>query len=224
LYVLVGDALWWSVNGGGDFEPYVSHPDPNQSPRDFLVIQFNTIYMLDVRNIYLSTDGGETFSQERRPYNGVRLYEGTNDRIFCLGTNSSNADLYITDLGTLDFRNIISTCSGLSSSGFWEEATETFWACAAGREVLKLDLSSSALTFKRAQPTSVTIYPNPATDRIFLQNEELRITSWEIFSLTGQCVHRGYTPVINIQHLVPGQYVVLLSTDNGLKFSRLIKN
>lgn len=224
LYVLVGDELWWSVNGGGDFEPYVIHPDPNQSPRDFLVIQFNTIYMLDTRNIYLSTDAGQTFIQERRPYNGVSLYEGTNDRIFCLGTNSSNADLYITDLGTIDFRNIINTCSGLAPSGFWDETTETFWACAAGREVLKLDLSSSAQSSRRVPPTNVSIYPNPATDQIFLQNEELNITSWEIFSLTGQSVHQGHTPVINIQHLMPGQYIVLLSTNKGLKYSRLIKN
>ena len=82
---------------------------------------------------------------------------------------------------------------------------------------------------------SISIYPNPTTGKLTIDNGELRIENVEIFDIYGKChlslVTRHETSVtrhsshvtLNISHLSAGLYFVKISNEAGMVVKKVIK-
>lgn len=86
--------------------------------------------------------------------------------------------------------------------------------------ILKYDPALSTNSFSAS--TDITIYPNPASDRVYLENKhtDLAILQIEIYNLLGQTVKRmsnikSRTTEIDIHTLQPGIYYFKIKTDKN---------
>lgn len=68
----------------------------------------------------------------------------------------------------------------------------------------------------------VNFYPNPASTIVNLQSHE-RINEARIFDLSGNLIMVTDEPVINIETLVKGMYILEVTTDSGISSKPLIK-
>jgi hypothetical protein len=73
-------------------------------------------------------------------------------------------------------------------------------------------------------PSSITLYPNPATNRVFIMGVD--VASVDIFDLTGRLVLSSEYSAsgIDVQRLVDGVYVVRVKGRDGVATVRLVKH
>ena len=71
----------------------------------------------------------------------------------------------------------------------------------------------------------VKIYPNPATDKLFVKNVSAKST-YSIFDATGRLVSEGsiVDGEINVSKLVKGTYVISFTNDGNSTKTKFIKN
>jgi hypothetical protein len=71
---------------------------------------------------------------------------------------------------------------------------------------------------------SITLYPNPASSRIFIKGD-LRNSNYEIFNITGQLVRNGTINEtgIDIHSFQPGIYLFKLRNEKGVFTARFVK-
>jgi len=75
---------------------------------------------------------------------------------------------------------------------------------------------------------NVSIYPNPASDKIFIQAERAEVIKYEISSIGGQVVldgtfHDGEN-IINLEELNSGIYFIKIGTANNTQIKKIIKD
>jgi len=219
LFVLVEGQIWNAFNASNNFELYTEGPAGASNVFDFLVLRFNTIYILTLRDMYLSLDRGETFSQSNSPYNGKRLHAISQDRVACLGTNGSDADLFIAEKGILDFDVVLPSCAALARDAYWDESTETFWVCGKGREIQKADLENPTTSLPSAVPQpQLAIYPNPTADYLQIAGATVGPTHWQVFNIIGQPVKDEKGAHLYVGDLLPGPYFLRLDGQHSLRF------
>jgi hypothetical protein len=74
---------------------------------------------------------------------------------------------------------------------------------------------------QRAQQSSIGVYPNPATDVVYFQNNQ--VADVEIYSITGQVVLRQKNvSEVNVEGLKPGYYMLKGTIDNKLFVDKLL--
>jgi hypothetical protein len=67
------------------------------------------------------------------------------------------------------------------------------------------------------------VYPNFVDfEFTFNLNSSLTINVIKLFSPEGKEVFRGYTNVVNVEKLVPGQYTLVVKTNNGFELRELV--
>ncbi|MDD2961131.1 MAG: alpha-amylase family glycosyl hydrolase [Muribaculaceae bacterium] len=70
--------------------------------------------------------------------------------------------------------------------------------------------------------TSISVYPNPATDYVMVNNAD--VTAIEVYSLSGQIVARtADSNTITVADLAKGSYILRATTANGIKTAKFIK-
>jgi hypothetical protein len=92
--------------------------------------------------------------------------------------------------------------------------------------LIKQSPNTSIATIESLQ--NVTLYPNPSSDRIFLNLEVFETSNMFIINSTGQIVNQssieqGKNAEINIEFLSPGVYTLVLSSKNTIKSLKFIK-
>ncbi len=69
----------------------------------------------------------------------------------------------------------------------------------------------------------LVVYPNPATDYVFLQSKS-KILKAEVFDLTGRKVSTELIDdKVNLQQLPPGNYLMKIATENKIYSKKIIK-
>lgn len=69
------------------------------------------------------------------------------------------------------------------------------------------------------------IFPNPATDTVFLKSKPNVECKYEIYSVNGQLVQSGYTmESIPVSNLNTGVYILKLQSDTGIQVAKLVIN
>lgn len=73
----------------------------------------------------------------------------------------------------------------------------------------------------------IKFFPNPATERIYLNNSENQIIIVKVYNLVGECMLQKYiynsNKEININSLLKGLYIIELTSENCTVQSKLIK-
>ena len=67
---------------------------------------------------------------------------------------------------------------------------------------------------------TLSIYPNPATDRLFVDAENLK--SVEIYDMTGRMVMTSFESVVDLRNIEAGVYFVTVRTDNAARTTKLV--
>ena len=70
------------------------------------------------------------------------------------------------------------------------------------------------------EPTSLSVYPNPATDRLYVNAENLK--SVEIFDMTGRSVLTTTFADIDLNGIAAGIYFVTIKSENAAKTVKLV--
>ena len=72
---------------------------------------------------------------------------------------------------------------------------------------------------------NITIYPNPATNKLTIENENLKINSTLIVNISGKIVKEitTNTDTIDVSNLIKGIYFLQIQTDNGSVIKKFIK-
>ena len=85
------------------------------------------------------------------------------------------------------------------------------------------------LHITETENSSVTIYPNPTTGELTIDNGQLRIDNVEVFDVYGRKLSSNHlitsSPhhLINISHLHSGIYFVKITTEAGEVVKKVVK-
>ena len=76
-----------------------------------------------------------------------------------------------------------------------------------------------------AHSNFVKVFPNPADDYISINIRNPTNTRISVINLLGQVVHSGnYTQELNISHLLPGVYNLVVEDEMGIEVTKFMKN
>ena len=91
-----------------------------------------------------------------------------------------------------------------------------------------LDHAQDAVVIPKTMP-SLSVYPNPCTDRVMIANPKRDIVRIDIFDVSGKLVesfdncHQSLIQ-ISVSHLLPGFYIVRTKTLNGMRTAKIVKH
>ena len=72
--------------------------------------------------------------------------------------------------------------------------------------------------------SKTVIYPNPVTDILTIElNNKLELNKVSIYNLLGKLVIQNDNPVLNLERLTSGLYILQIETDRGIVTKKLIK-
>lgn len=70
------------------------------------------------------------------------------------------------------------------------------------------------------EAATLSVYPNPATDRLYVNAENLQRV--EIYDMAGRIVLTSVTPVVDLNSVETGVYFVTVRTENAVKTTKLV--
>ena len=70
------------------------------------------------------------------------------------------------------------------------------------------------------ESSALTVYPNPATDRLYVNAENVK--SVEIYDMTGRMVMTSFESVVDLRNIEAGVYFVTVKTDNAARTTKLV--
>lgn len=222
-----------TTNSGTSISP-VGYKTEGTSGNRIVKIQFKNVgsaseyAFLNTRNITMNFQ--------------IWLYEGTNVIEYHIGSN--NVNTYLANLNELIMfglsreqgNSFISVLYGSHSTPSYGEYTNPnqiglnnygMSSYPVVNTVYRFTPSTSASNTKFIQQ-GFTIYPNPVTDVLCIETNELAIKlieSVEILDITGKrlsMVENNFTQ-INVDHLALGTYVLKITTTQGTQVSKFIK-
>lgn len=137
-----------------------------------------------------------------------------------------------------------SLSSSLASQGYIQFKIKTTGSVAVGNTVnntayIYFDLNAAVVTNTAvatvvhstvgikpivAAITNITIYPNPATDLLFIKTENIQSQSITIYDVDGRLINtQPFTPQININHLSAGVYFIEIASNGDVVRKKFVK-
>jgi len=85
------------------------------------------------------------------------------------------------------------------------------------------DFQFTSVDVEEEEFSSVKIYPNPALDIIHVELGELSISQIEIIDYTGRSLKLSYNSDVSLQNILPGQYYLKITHEEGVSLSKFVK-
>ena len=90
--------------------------------------------------------------------------------------------------------------------------------------VVQLIVMTDNLGINEQNKSQLTIYPNPVTDKIFI-NSDKKINQIKVFSIDGKELIKTSNSEISLSHLIKGIYIIQIQTKDGkITEQKIIKN
>ncbi len=226
IYVLhynggAGETQLWASGANDSTYAEVSGANIDIFSEKITIAPNNTIYVVGGSpKPKFSTDNGSSFSDMDSTYSNV-WSDASNNLFATLGTNTC---LRQTS-GTSTWQNVSSGLGLFGISGYYFQDNGSVFVTSGGK-LLKFsdDGNPTAIAPANDILQSISIYPQPATDRIHLANTDpTTLKSIVIFNLSGQPV-KDVNPDLNIpvNDLPDGLYILdLVSNDGTHAFHRI---
>jgi len=146
--------------------------------------------------------------------------DGVNGYVFWESDGTTAGTVMIEPVGAINSDPLSSTYEYFEFSGdLYFQANYT----AEGGELWKLTTPNSSGIEEANKDWEFVIYPNPASSKIIIAGE-FEYGQALIFDLYGEQVMSVYNQhTINIEHLVPGTYIVRLVHNNEVSVKRFVK-
>lgn len=111
--------------------------------------------------------------------------------------------------------------SWVGMGGQWTDIYTASQGQIMGTWLIRATTSDTPLAINGAEDVQVNIYPNPVSNMLNVETEGLRQV--ELFDVEGRSVLTSERPIVDLQGLVGGAYMVRVTTDNGTTMQRIIK-
>ena len=212
----------------------------NNTLLDNLMIQSNPITSIDLSKLkFLRSfvmDGTGITSVDLAPHNMLQFFYSSYSQLTEVDASKNNALIYVNAVNNqkMKFINVkngnnsnaigffainspnlkciqVDNVAYSSSQQLWQkDATATY----------ATDCSSIMATNESANGVKISVYPNPSSDYLYLQNEVKEVS---VFNMAGQMV-ASYrkTKMVDISHLPVGNYVVKITDSEGVVSSQKI--
>lgn len=130
---------------------------------------------------------------------------------------------------TVTFRGNLSLApdSYIAALFYWDESISDWTQFPTSNSYLPFKLVNDATGIEQTALGKLNLYPNPATDKLYLQSEEL-VKTISIIDLSGKRVllmkpEMSGEIAIPVSELSAGTYILQSVTENGTKVSKFIK-
>ena len=130
---------------------------------------------------------------------------------------------------TVTFRGSLSLDpdSYIAAVFYWDESISDWTQFPTTKSYLQFNLVNDATGIEQTTLGKLNIYPNPTTDKLYLQSEEL-VKTISIIDLSGKRVllmkpEMSGEITIPVNELSAGTYILQSVTENGTKVSKFIK-
>jgi hypothetical protein len=110
---------------------------------------------------------------------------------------------------------------------YWDEASYKWLQLPSSNNSLNFTLVNDATGIEQTTLSKLALYPNPATDVLFLQSDET-VKCIRVFDISGHLLYSG-NPMISGEISVPvsglssGTYILQSETESGVKMNKFIK-
>lgn len=81
----------------------------------------------------------------------------------------------------------------------------------------------SVLSTNTYQNKAIRLYPNPVSDKLYIDIKQSHLTAINIYDVNGRLCVTGKESTVNVQELKQGLYFVEVITDSGKQFYKIIK-
>jgi hypothetical protein len=91
-----------------------------------------------------------------------------------------------------------------------------------GNILVDTDLNILVSSTSTIKPASLSIYPNPAVDYLWINQEFIGPFDYQLFSLKGELIQskqRNYKPEVKVTNLPTGQYLLVIQDQNKATYS-----
>ena len=100
------------------------------------------------------------------------------------------------------------------------------WVATHGNGAYNIDLESSSVSTDELEDIAIgntVLYPNPASDQLFIKNDALvSRVDWKIFSLSGQLLSSGSGKSADVSDLANGNYLFQISHKGSTSIERFV--
>lgn len=197
----------------------------------------NQMSIASNKGIYTTTDGGANWTRINNTFAHNVKHSTITDGHIMVATHDSDTSQfglrYSKDNGQTWTSIADEEMMSLSSSSVFGSTDFDFYGefvdiyvTTSGLGVIKYTLDLNTMSVGDPEliaGSTVSIYPNPATDVVNIASKE-DITSVEIIGLSGQKLITSNEKQINVSHLNKGIYIVKITTVNGkTETKKLIK-
>ena len=90
---------------------------------------------------------------------------------------------------------------------------------------IEFTFTTRAILSKSVTDTKIYIYPNPASDKLYVNSTDLQVNKIQLLDLTGRIVYSKNVQLqnesIDISGIVSGMYIVKMYQDNRVKTTKL---
>ena len=157
----------------------------------------------------------------------INTYDQSTDFTFSLQSDtaafintSQNFDSLIWDFGDGSSSSELNPIHIFSTSGSFNVNLTTYKnGCSQGVQQLIQILPTSVINLK---PNDWVIYPNPASDVLYIQNDSKLTYYYQIYNAQGQLILQSKNDVISLRQFDSGAYFIKRYTTNGLDIKRFI--
>ncbi len=119
----------------------------------------------------------------------------------------------------------------------WRVYTDWTISCDPTRGIINTSRSNVrgqqmvATSVNELIPATVSIFPNPAHDQLYITSEEIKITNIQVHNVLGEicliknCTNKNAEQMIDMSLLEPGVYFITITLENGTRsVKKLVKN
>lgn len=232
-----GEELWIS-DGTSAGTQWVKDIMPGTSSSNIqtLIAFNNQVYFFALsgsNRLLYKTDGTSagTVLVKTIPYNVVTYAYVFNDKLYFLAKSLASTFLFESDgteAGTKQITPSISS-ENYSDINFLNYNSELYLPCYNGNSGVELNkLTFDSLSAFSTEKSHLKIYPNPATDLVWIQNEGLQKDwNYQLLDLSGKVFQEGKLTSnkssISIGNYPSGIYILLLQSDTEHQDFKILK-
>lgn len=86
-----------------------------------------------------------------------------------------------------------------------------------------ITISNQSVDIDEVIGNTITIFPNPVEDQLFIEVEEEQINQVEVIDVSGKLIKIGLNKILNVSDLKQGIYMLKISTEKGTAFKQFVK-
>lgn len=244
IVLSAGSKVYVTTNGGFSWDEITAGLENLNTLDTILKIAINPLnsneyIMASTRGIYISTDAGLSWNQKFDGFIENIFFSPLTDGNIVAVNHYSDGYLFPESTTRIVYSNdggetweiipgdaLEYLISGSSTVHFIDDQAEVYFGTFdMGLVKYTVDLSELGLE-NSVNPSSLSLFPNPASQFINILNTNGSIKEIAIYSISGQKILQPSknNSTLDVSGLTSGAYLIKIATDEGVTFKRFIKN